>query len=189
MKKIIVTTAFTLCCYITLFAQDAGSMKAWQDYMTPGDVHKMLAKYNGDWNEAITFWMQPGAPPTQATSTAHTEMIMGGRYQESKITGNMMGMPFEGFSLLGYDNLKKIFTSTWVDNFGTGTTTLQGTWDSTAKMILLDGKEVDPMSGNDMDIKETIQFIDDNTQKIVMFKRVPLGEIKTMEITLTRAMH
>ncbi|MBK9333372.1 MAG: DUF1579 family protein [Ignavibacteria bacterium] len=29
---------------------------------------------------------------------------MGGRYQQGKHTGDMMGMPFEGMSLLGYDN-------------------------------------------------------------------------------------
>lgn len=38
-------------------------MKAWMTYMTPGDMHKMLAESEGEWNEDITMWMAPGAPP------------------------------------------------------------------------------------------------------------------------------
>ena len=80
--------------------------------------------YNGEWNEEVTMWMAPGAPPTVSKATAKNEMIMGGRYQLSKSTGTMMGMPFEGMSTVGYDNAKKQFTSTWIDNFGTGTMAL-----------------------------------------------------------------
>src|SRR5438067_3798643 len=48
----------------------AAMMKCWMDYMTPGDVHKMLAKANGTWDEDITMWMDPGKPPTTSKSTA-----------------------------------------------------------------------------------------------------------------------
>src|SRR5579862_7833392 len=98
MKKIfVILSLFTIAINVKIIAQDnSGGMKAWQDYMTPSDVHKMIAKYDGNWKEDVTFWMQPGAPPTNTTSTSVNEMILGGRYQQSKITGNMMGMPFEG---------------------------------------------------------------------------------------------
>jgi hypothetical protein len=59
-----------------------------------------------------------GAFEKHATCT--NTMILGGRYQQSMIKGNMMGMPFEGMGLLGYDNAQKLFYSTWVDNMGTG---------------------------------------------------------------------
>ena len=45
---------------------------------------------------------------------------LGGRYVIGKFAGTMMGQPFEGMSTMGYDNAKKMFTSTWVDNMGTG---------------------------------------------------------------------
>jgi hypothetical protein len=178
---------FILAISIKVIAQnDTAGMKAWQDYMTPGDVHKMIAKYDGNWKEDVTFWMQPGAPPTKTTSTSVTEMILGGRYQQSKTTGDMMGTPFEGFSLLGYDNMKKVFTSTWMDNFGTGTLTCEGTWDDATKTITFTGKEFDPMSNKEMSIKETLQFVDDDTQKFESYNESPKGEFKMMEITYTR---
>ena len=67
-------------------------------------------------------------------------------------SGNMTGMPFEGMSLMGYDNAKKIFTNTWVDNFGTGTITMEGTWDDKTKSITLKGKGIDPMSGKPVQV-------------------------------------
>jgi hypothetical protein len=45
-------------------------MKAWQDYMTPGDMHKMIASSDGTWNEDITMWMAHGQPPTMSTAIA-----------------------------------------------------------------------------------------------------------------------
>lgn len=174
-------------CDTNTFAQTEGGANSWQTYMTPGDVHKMIAKYDGKWNEDVTFWMQPGAAPNTSKATCVNQMILGGRYQQSTVTGNMMGAPFEGFSLLGYDNAKKTFTSTWMDNFGTGTATLQGTWDDATKTITFTGKEYDPMTGKDMDVKETMQFIDDNTQKIQMYMLANGIETKTMEINLARA--
>ncbi|MEI9934820.1 MAG: DUF1579 domain-containing protein [Ferruginibacter sp.] len=187
MKKISTAVCFfMLAVGIKTSAQNDG-MKAWQDYMTPGDVHKMIAKYDGTWNEDVTFWMQPGAPATNSKATCVNTMILGGRYQQSTISGNMMGMSFEGFSLLGYDNTKKVFTSTWLDNMGTGTLTLEGTWDDATKTIVFKGIEFDPMSSKDINVKETIQLIDDNTQKIEMFMESPTGEFKSMEIISTRS--
>jgi len=187
MKKIIGILLVTFLCNGNVFAQTDGGTNAWQTYMTPGDVHKMIAKYVGKWNEDVTFWMQPGAAPNTNKATAVNQMILGGRYQQSTVTGDMMGTKFEGFSLLGYDNAKKIFTSTWMDNFGTGTTTLEGTWDDATKTIIFKGKEYDPMTSKDMDVKETLQYVDDNTVKFQMFMIKDGAESKTMEINATRA--
>ncbi len=183
-KSFMVSLLIAMSCG-KLFAQD--SMKNMQDYMTPGEVHKMIAKYDGTWNSAVLVWMKPGAQPMSSKSVAVNSMILGGRYQQSKITGDYGGMPFEGFSLLSYDNAKKVFTSTWLDNFGTGTTTLEGTWDGASKTITFKGKMYDPTSGKDTEVKETLQFVDDNTLRSQMFVETGSGEFKTMEITSNRA--
>jgi len=164
----------------------ASMMKAWESYMTPGDVHKMLAKSNGTWSEEVTMWMDPSKPPTTSKATAVNKMILGGRYQQSTHTGNMMGMPFEGVSTLGYDNGKKMLVSSWVDNMGTGIMYLEGTWDSTSHTANMKGKAVDPMTGKDMDVRETFTMIDDKNQKLEMFVTQGGKEMKTMEILFKR---
>ncbi len=47
----------------------AAMMKNWQDFMTPGDLHKWMAKTNGTWEGEVTQWMDPKAPPTKAKAT------------------------------------------------------------------------------------------------------------------------
>src|SRR5688572_16568161 len=113
MKYLIVaaTLLFTIVTS-NLNAQTEAEMKAWQTYMTPGDAHKVLLESAGDWTEDISMWMDSTTPPSKATTNTKSEMIMGGRYLVSKTTGEMMGMPFEGMSIMGYDNAKKIYTST-----------------------------------------------------------------------------
>ena len=164
----------------------AAMMQAWQAYMTPGEVHKMLAKSDGTWDEDVTTWMDPSKPPVKSKSVAVNKMIMGGRYQQSTHTGNMMGMPFEGMSTLGYDNAKKMLISTWVDNMGTGIMTMEGTWDSTSHTANLKGKMVDPTTGKEIDCRETFTLIDDNHQKLEMFCTYYGKETKTMEILFKR---
>jgi hypothetical protein len=165
---------------------DAAAQKAWMDYMTPGPVHQMVAKSDGNWKADVTLWMAPGATPTTNTADCTNKMILGGRYQESKFTGNMMGMPFEGLGLLAYDNGKKLFISSWIDNMGTGMMHLEGPWDDKSKSITFLGKEVDPTTGKDMNVREVFKFISDNSQEMEMYIQMNGQEFKTMEIKLTR---
>lgn len=167
-------------------AQDEQQMEAWQKYMQPGAMHEMMVSWDGEWNEEITHWMMPGAEPTKSTASCVTRNLMGGRYSESKHVGNFFGMPFEGYGLLAYDNAKKIFISTWIDNMGTGVMTMEGTWDPATKTINLKGKATDPMTGADMEMRETVRIVDNNTQVMEMYTVVEGKEFKNMEITMKR---
>src|SRR6266487_6138070 len=168
------------------FAQSQEQMQKWMEYMTPGAMQQMLAKADGSWNEELTMWETPDAAPQKMTASCENKMILGGRYQESTSTGNYNNMPFEGHSLVGYDNIKKAFQSTWIDNMGTGIIHMEGTYDPSTKTITLTGKEMDPMSGKEMDIKQTMNFIDDNTQLMDMYTTKDGKEFKMMEIKFTR---
>jgi Protein of unknown function (DUF1579) len=165
----------------------ATMMKNWQEYMTPGDVHKMMAKWNGTWDGDVTMWTYPGAPEQKSKSTAVNKMIMNGLYQQSTHTGNMMGMPFNGMSTIAYDIHKKEFVNAWIDNMGSGIMVLKGPWDEATKTTNLKGKMTDPGTKGDVDMRETFKIIDDNTQEMEMFVMMPDGkEFKTMNIKYTR---
>lgn len=189
MKKFAVAASAVLFVInsFTASAQSQDQQKAWADYMTPGEVHKMMAKWDGTWKEDITFWMQPGAAPTKSTATCVNKMVMGGRYQQSTHTGNMMGQPFEGQGTLAWDNARKMLISTWIDNMGTGIMYMEGTWDDASKSATMNGKTTDPMTGKEMDVKQTFTVVNDNTQKMEMFMTQDGQEFKTMEITFTRS--
>ncbi len=158
----------------------------WMAYMATGPMHEMMASWDGSWKEEVKVWMEPGAEPMINESYCVNNMIMGGRYQESNHTGDFNGMPFEGRSILGYDNAMKKFVSTWVDNMGSGIMYLEGTWNEELQTIEFAGSSIDPATGKKMNVKETFRIVDERTQVMEMFMVQDDEDVKTMEITFTR---
>ncbi|HEY8972501.1 MAG TPA: DUF1579 domain-containing protein [Puia sp.] len=188
MNKLTFTllTFAALCFFHPVRAQNDDDMKAMMAYSTPGEIHKMMAKSVGSWTADISMWMQPGASPMKSTGEMKNEMILGGRYLKGTNTGNFMGQPFEGISTTAYDNAKKMFINTWIDNMGTGIMTLTGTWDAANNSINLSGTMVDPASGKDIPVREVLKMVDDNHQTLEMYAAMGGQEFKTMEINFTR---
>jgi hypothetical protein len=162
--------------------------KAWMAYMTPGEMHKWMAKGDGTWEGDIQMWMNPDSPAMKVKGVATFKTVLGGRYQEGVHTGEMMGMPFEGRSLLAYDNAKKVFISSWIDNMGTGFMNMEGTYDAATKTMNMKGTMVDPATGKDCPVREVVTFVDDNTQKMAMYCTMKGKEMKTMEMVSKRKM-
>jgi hypothetical protein len=96
-------------------------------------------------------------------------------------------MPFEGISTLAYDNARKIYLSTWIDNMGTGIMQLEGTFDEAAKTMNFKGKATDVSTGKDITVREVFKLVDDNTQTMEMYETKDGKEMKTMSILLKRA--
>jgi len=190
MKCLLLTaTLLVLLLHHPAQAQSAdqqAAQKAWMDYMTPTAMHQMLAKSDGEWTFTMNSWMDPSAEPMKSTGNATYQMILGGRYQAMRCTGTVMDMPFEGMGTTGYDNAKKVFVSSWVDNMGTGMMYMEGKWDEASKAVHFTGKMLDPSTGKDCDVKEIYKWVDDNTQQMEMYTVVNGKEVKNMEITFTR---
>lgn len=164
----------------------AAMMKAWMDYMTPGDQHSWLAKSEGNWKGEVTMWEDPSKPPTTSTMTSTNKMIMGGRYLQGVAKGNMNGQPFEGTATMGYDNAKKKFVSTWIDNMGTGVMQTSGTYDEASKTLTLTGTSTDCTNGGDMAIREVTTYTDEKNHTWELYTTMGGKEMKTMEIKYTK---
>jgi hypothetical protein len=167
---------------------DSATMaKNWEEYMTPGNMHKWMASTNGKWDAAFTFWQGPDAPPDSSSkATVDNRTILGGRYQESIYKGTVMGTSFEGKGTMGYDNAKDKFINTWIDNMGTGMMQMEGTYDSTTKTLTMTGTGVDPSTGKDVAMRHVIKTIDDKHQTLEMYDTKGGKEYKSMEIRLTK---
>ena len=164
----------------------AAMMKAWEAYMTPGEPHKMMAMSNGKWKEDMTMYMSPDAPPQKMTSSCENTMMMNGLYQKSVHKGMYNNMPFEGISTMAYNNASKKYQSTWIDNMGSGIMNMEGTYDEASKTINMKGMTTDPMSGQDMAVRETFKLIDDKNHYMEMFETRAGKESKTLEIKFTK---
>ncbi|MFB3386254.1 DUF1579 domain-containing protein [Flavobacterium sp. LAR06] len=164
----------------------AAQMKLWIAYATPGTAHKMMADETGTWSCDMTFWEGPNGKPSKATSTANIKMILGGRYQESIYSGTMMGQPFEGKSTLAYNNASKEFTTTFIDNMGTGMMVAIGKYDEANKSMNFKGDMVSPLNGKKTPYREIYTIVDANTRKMEMYDTKNGEEYKSMEIIMKR---
>jgi len=168
----------------------ATMMKAWENFMTPGDMHKWMAKWDGTWSAEVSTWMGgPEAPPEKSTATVTNKMILNGLYQTSDYSGTMMGQPFMGHAMLAYDNAKKQFVNTWIDNMGSGVVVMTGTLDPNSNTLSLKGTQTNPVTGKDAMLREEIKYVDDNTQMMTMWGEDMSGkEVKFMEANMKRKM-
>ena len=192
MKKLFLLTSLT--CY-TLYtqaqqmsAEDQKMQQAMMAYAQPGAMHQMLAKYNGEWTGATTMWMAPGTQPIANTGTSTSTMIMNGLYEQSTHTSNFMGMPFTGVSTTGYDNARKVFVNTWIDNMGSGVMYSEGKYNEAKKCIEFNGTMTCPIKCKAVNFSQILTFIDDNHQKLEMWAPdQKTGKIyKSMEIMFSR---
>ncbi len=174
-------------------AAPAMDPKAMQDAMMKaaalGPQHEVLKKMVGEWNCTVKNWMDPSQPPTEAKSTSVVTALMDGRYIQEQTTGEMMGMPFSGMGISGYDNIMKKYVSTWMDNFGTGIMMSQGTPDASGNVITWTGSASDPATGKMVKYRMVSRVTDENKRSFEMYSAGPTGkEAKMMEITYERKM-
>ena len=161
-------------------------MEVYKKMATPGAPHKLLASMAGRWNTKIKSWMEPGRPPLESTGTCEQKMILGGRYLQQEFTGEMMGSPFTGIGVTGYDNHTQKYVSTWIDSMGTAILFFEGTASADGKTITQECRYNDPVKGP-MKWRSVTQIMDDNTQAFEMYGTDKSGrEEKMMEITYTR---
>ena len=91
-----------------------------------------------------------------------------------------------GESITGYDNAKKKFLATWIDNFGSSIMYMEGNHDEKTNTLTLEGKMMDPATGKDMHVKQVFSKISDDSHKFDMFMVIDGKDIKNMEIVYTR---
>lgn len=161
-------------------------MEAYQKLAMPGEPHKLFAGLAGSWTTTTKEWMEPGKPPMESTGSVEMKMLLEGRFLQQEFSGTMMGQPYSGVGLSGYDNLRKRYVSTWIDSMGTGIFMMEGTASADGKTITLKGQHPE-LGGGQMTHRAVWKIIDPNSQTFEMYGAHGHGkEMKMMEITYTR---
>jgi hypothetical protein len=113
---------------------------------------------------------------------------MDGRLLEDHTTGTFEKMPFTGLGHVGYDNMKKKYVSTWMDNMGTAIMMSEGTYDAATKTFTYTGEMPDPMQGKYVKSRTTEKMVDKDHWVMSMYSTGADGkEVQGMEISYTRA--
>src|SRR2546430_5692775 len=175
----------------------ADMMKQMMEMSKLNANHKLLSSLDGNWNYTIKFWMNPdpNAKPQESKGTATRKSVMGGRYVMMDVSGKMQ-MPgedgkmkdvqFKGMGLEGYDNVKKKFIGSWIDNMGTGIQFSEGTYDPATKTFT-HTSEMEMVPGMKSQVREVLKVADNNHMMLEWYENQGGQEKKTMEINYTRA--
>ena len=164
----------------------AEEMKKMEAAGTPGPAHKALAGLVGDWKAEVKCWCEPGGEAQVSQGRAKASLKFGGRFLEEDFHGVAMGQPLSGYTLMGYDNTKQVFTSVWISDMQTSTFVSEGKGDSGYKVITLQGTSSCPINGR-MEVKSVLRVISPDKHTFEMFDVTGGKNVKTMEITYTRA--
>jgi len=162
-------------------------MADWMKLAQPGEHHKHMAMMAGDWKVHSKMWMAPGAPPEEGDGSATVRPILDGRFFLSEFRGTVMGQPFQGMGLDGYDNYKQKHVGTWIDSMGTMILSFEGSCSEGGKVMEMKGTFEDPTTRKPSYMRMVSRFKDDKTILFESFTPGPDGkETKNMEMVYTR---
>jgi hypothetical protein len=175
---------------------EAEMMKQMMEMSKMNENHKLLSSLDGNWNYTIKMWMNPdpNAKPQESKGTATRKSVMGGRYVMMDVSGKfqmpgedgkMKEVQFKGMGLEGYDNVKKKFVGSWIDNMGTGIMFSEGDYDAATKTFTYTS-EMEPMPGMKSQVREVLKMTDTNHMMLEWYENQGGQEKKTMEIAYTR---
>jgi hypothetical protein len=132
--------------------------------------HKLLEKYVGAWDAEVSMAGPPGQPAVKTPGKSTARLTGGGLWLVTDFEGSVMGMPFIGHEVFGYDTTLKQYVVNWVDSMSTGFSTGELAFD--AKNHKLEGSfrgrdEKDaPMTWRQVEI-----WKDDDTREWTMYRK------------------
>jgi hypothetical protein len=165
-------------------AQYAEIMK----YAMPDDHHKALEPFVGNWEVTAKNWMESGAAPNESKGTSESKWLLDGRYLQEVFASDMMGMPYNGFGLTGYDLIKKEYVSIWMDDMSTAPMFMHGQMDVGGKVMTTEGSYPDVTKNmKECSLRVVSKIVSNDQHTMEMFMIGDDGkEFKNMEITYTR---
>jgi len=169
---------------VPLQATQDSMMAAMMKLAAPGPQHAALQAMEGGWKAVVKSYNAPGEPAV-SEGVSENRMILGGRYLEQRFQSTMMGQPFEGYGLTGYDNAAHRYTYLWVDNMSTSLMTGGGTMDETGKTLTATATMPGP-NGTPMESRIVTKIVDADTHVFSMYGLMGGKEQLMMEITYTR---
>src|SRR6185295_804404 len=103
-------------------------------------------------------------------ATAHGSWILNGRFLQEDFRGEMMGKPFTGRTVLGFDNVKQTFNSVWVSDMQTSMFVTEGRGENGNKVITLEGSSSCPGTGRtNIPMKVVLRVISPDKHTFEMF--------------------
>jgi hypothetical protein len=181
MHQRTVALCAVLCCAAAgARAQDTPPMPK------PGPEHELLKRDVGVWDATVEMMSPQGGAPVVSKGIETSTLGPGGLWLLSDFKSEMMGQPFQGHGITGYDPSKRKYIGTWVDSMSSGLGLVESTYDRAARKMT--GSFAGPdATGQTVNLKMVTEYKDDDTRVFTMYMIGPDGkETPSMRITYKR---
>ncbi|MDI1226181.1 MAG: DUF1579 family protein [bacterium] len=153
---------------------------------------KLISTLSGGWHYRATVWAAGSATPASTIGRSENNMILDGRFLESKTTGvlNVGGhdVPANGQGILGYDRAQGLYVSTWINSLSTQVVNGSGKYDGQKRLLTLSGDLTNPLTGARGTYREEIDFVNDEGYRRTIYAVAKGGKpVKLMEIEYSRS--
>jgi hypothetical protein len=163
----------------------AAMMAAMAEAAAPGEHHEALKALEGIWSAQVRIF--GGPEPILARGVIQSEMVLGGRFLESRYKGEMLGQQFLGIGLDGYDNATGKNVAIWLDTMGTMIMRFEGEASDDGKVRTMFGDVDDPVTGETKTVKVVTSILSAHRYTYEAWEKTGDGEYtKTMEIIFSR---
>jgi hypothetical protein len=136
----------------------------------PGEEHRWLASLAGEYTAKV------GGMMGESEGTNRIESALGGLWNVTHFESSMMGQPFTGIEILGFDPVKERFVSVWVDSMNPILTAMEGAYDADTKTLTMRGLSVG-MDGEEGEMVNTTTFGDGGMNYTMTIEGTPLMTI------------
>ena len=169
-------------------AEDMAHMQEYMKLMQPGEPHKHIQYFIGTWDTITKIWMGgPATPPTSSTGMSTFVSVLDGRWVKEEHSGSMMGMPYNGMGMTGYDNYKKLYVGTWFSNMGTEMLQMAGARHPKTGVLTMYGTMDEPQLGvHGRTVKYLTTPTDDDHFTFSIIDLHAGDDYKVIEIVYTR---
>ncbi len=157
----------------------------WRLIQRPGENHKLLKQMVGDWD--VNLFFHANGQSWESKCKAKNELLHGGRFLIENIegeiyapddSGTMMTEVYSSTKIIGYDNYKKAFCGSFIENQNSYMLNFVGRkpLSEESNQIVFFGLSDEPMLEiNDTTMKYTLEIVDDNSYTWKVFA-LALGE-------------
>jgi hypothetical protein len=120
-------------------------MAEWAKISAPSDAHKHLDYFVGKWKTKTSMYMGgPGSTPMVSDGKSEMKWVLDGRFIMDMHEGTMMGQPYNGIGMTGYDNYRNMYVSSWYSNQGTNILAMGGARNPKTQMFTYYGEMDEP---------------------------------------------
>lgn len=147
-------------------------------FTQPGEAHKPLERFLGDWTMDMRF-MMGGKEGKPAMGDQRCTWLLKSRWIECRGQAPLMGSPSEMVTIIGYDNFKQSYRVMMVSSIDTAMNISEGDLDRGGKTLLTYGTLDEYLTGeHDKMVKYVWRFDSPDAMRMEVHD-LPIGESNT----------